>query len=105
MTSPVEDLDDDEDCEECKERIEEVMISACNDCGPASTREQLRLVLVGMDAVALFPSLTGKRTGKIVRERIRKTSLKFSGFNWKKAMIYLKINKHLVSGFSKKKRW
>ena len=58
------------DCEDCKEEIRKMMSEDCQECGPKLTREQLRLALVGMDAVALFPSLTGKRTGRIVRERI-----------------------------------
>ena len=57
--------------------------------------------LVGMDAVALFPSLSGKRTARIVRRRVARSNLKFEGFNWKKAVIYAMTNKHLISSIPK----
>ena len=50
-----------------------------------------------MDAVALFPSMSGETTARIVRKRIEKSSLKFEGFNWKKAGIYILANRKLIS--------
>ena len=49
-----------------------------------------------MDAVALFPSLSGKNTAKIVRETAEKTTMELEGFDWKKGMIYVKVKKHLT---------
>ena len=57
-----------------------------------------------MDAVALFPSLTGKRTAEIVQRRTAKSSLKLRGFNWKRAAIYIKINRHLTKHIKKEIR-
>ena len=54
-------------------------------------------MLVGMDAVALFPSMSGRTTGRIVRKRIGKTTVKMEGFNWKKAAVYIRINKELLT--------
>ena len=57
--------------------------------------------LVGMDAVALFPSLSGKKTGEIIRRRVTKSPMRMDGFNWKRGMVYIKTNKHLVSKIPK----
>ena len=61
-------------------------------------KEERKLAMVGMDAISLFPSMSGKRTGRIVRERISKGVMKIRGFCWKKGMVYIKINRHLTSG-------
>ena len=55
-----------------------------------------KMALIGMDAVALFPSLSGKNTARIVRETAEKTTMKLEGFDWKKGMVYVRINKHLT---------
>ena len=55
------------------------------------------MVLVGMDAVALFPSMSGKETGKIVRKRIKDSSVRIEGFNWRKAAVYIRINRGKLS--------
>ena len=47
--------------------------------------------------VALFPSIKSKNTGRIVRERVEKSPLKFEGFNWKQGARYIVMNKHLTS--------
>ena len=41
--------------------------------------------------------MTAKITRKIVRERVSKSKMKVEGFRWKKAMVYIKLNKHLIS--------
>ena len=74
------------------------MIKPCMSCGPELREEERKLALVGMDAESLFPSMTGKRTGKIVRERINKSRMKIRGFSWKKGMAYIKMNRRLTSG-------
>ena len=38
--------------------------------------------IIGCDVVALFPSLTSKKTGEIIRERIIKSKLSFKGFDY-----------------------
>ena len=54
-----------------------------------------------MDAVALFPSMTGKRTAQIVRKRITRSPIKLRGFNWKRGVIYIRVNRSLTSPLSK----
>ena len=46
-----------------------------------------------MDAVALFRSLSGKNTAKIVKKKIIESDMKCEGFNWKKAAVYIINNK------------
>ena len=58
--------------------------------------------MVGMDAVPLFPSMTSKRTAKIVRKRVSESRMKMPGFNWKRGMIYIMANRHLLSNISNK---
>ena len=83
-------------CKVCEEEKEKLDKEDCAECGPGIREEEKTLVLVGMDAVALFPSLTSKRTAKIVREMITKSKIKVEGFNWHKAMVYVKLNLHLT---------
>ena len=48
--------------------------------------------------------MTSKRTARIARERIEKTKLKMEGVCWRKAIIYVKMNRHLTSGISQRIR-
>ena len=52
--------------------------------------------LIGCDVVALFPSLTSRRTGEIIRERVRKSKLNFEGFDYEQGLRYIVLNKHLT---------
>ena len=81
-------------------KVEQRISEDCEECGPGI--KPTCYAMIGMDAVALFPSMTGKRTAKIVRERLKKSPIKLQGFNWKKALMYVRINKHLTSYISKK---
>ena len=83
------------DCKECDALIVQKREEECEECGVQ--REEGELALVGMDAVALFPSLTSRRTARIVRERIEESKIKLEGFNWKKGLIYILINKEIPS--------
>ena len=49
--------------------------------------------LVGSDVVALYPSLTSKRTGEIVRESIENSEVTFEGFNDEKGRAYIGMNR------------
>ena len=65
--------------------------------GQGSTEEEdltapENLTLVGSDVVALFPSLTARRTGEIVRRRVLKSDLEFPGFCVKRGLLYIKFN-------------
>ena len=91
-------------CKDCEEVLKNSYREDCNKCGPGMSTTLPKLIFVGMDAVALFPSLSGKRTSRIVRKRLLKSKIKLEGFNWKKGMVYIKNNKALTSGIPKEIR-
>ena len=80
------------ECPSCVEEIEAAMKKGCS-CGPAVIKKEL--ALVGMDAVALFPSMTGRRTAGIVRKRMMMSKMEMNGFNWKKGALYIRMNMNL----------
>ena len=86
-----------QDCRDCAARTRRIIERDCVACGEGVSVEDKTTSLVGMDAVALFPSMSGETTARIVRKRIEKSSLKFEGFNWKKAGIYILANRKLIS--------
>ena len=48
----------------------------CDECGSGIGLEELIHTLLGIDEKVMFPSLSAKLTGKIIRERIIKSKLK-----------------------------
>ena len=60
-------------CKDCEETLKNSYREDCCKCGPGMSTSLPKMTLVGMDAVALFPSLSGKRTSRIVRKRIVKS--------------------------------
>ena len=84
-------------CRDCAGRTRRIIERDCVACGEGVSVEDKTTSLVGMDAVALFPSMSGETTARIVSKRIEKSSLKFEGFNWKKAGIYILANRKLIS--------
>ena len=76
----------------------------CKDCGKEKMEPEKERCLIGCDVVALFPSLTSKRTGEIVRDRIMKSGLKFEGINYKQGLRYMMLNKHLTGSLKSLKR-
>ena len=86
------------DCKDCSEKM---MREDCTACGPGMEPELPKMALVGMDAVALFPSLSGRKTGEIIRSRVSRSPMQMDGFNWKRGMVYIKTNKSLVSKMPK----
>ena len=93
-----------QECQECEKIVKRISTRDCKDCGRGIQEEDMTFSLVGMDAVALLPSLSGKRTAKIVRKRVTRSNLKYEGFNWKKAVVYVMANKHLISNIPKEVR-
>ena len=87
-----------DECDDCQKKIYEEMRKECTECGLGVEEEEY--VMVGMDAVSLFPSLSSRRTARTVGERVRKSSLKMNGFNWKKGILYIMMNKKLVTKIS-----
>ena len=55
------------------------------------------MCMIGLDVEALFPSLSSKKPGEIVRKRIMMSSVQLRGFNWKLGLTYIVIKKHLTS--------
>ena len=55
------------------------------------------LCLLGLDVVALFPSMTSKRTGKLVRKAVMKSRISLEGYDWKTGLVYIVMNKHLTT--------
>ena len=51
----------DQDCEDCAAELKSSYKEDCKECGPGMEMELPRMSLVGMDAVALFPSMSGIR--------------------------------------------
>ena len=77
----------------------EYTVRNCGSCGKKKVKEEIMLqerCLIGCDVVALFPSLSSRRTGEIVRERVMKSSLEFEGFDYKQGLRYIILNKHLT---------
>ena len=85
-------------CQECSRQIEKEMEKECKDCGQGVIENEL--AMVGMDAVCLFPSLSSRRTARIVSERVRRSKMKMKGFNWKKGILYIMMNQKMVTKIS-----
>ena len=81
--------------EEYERRLKE----DCDGCG--GPVEEMEMCLLGLDVTALFPSMTSARTGRIIRRRLMKSSMKAQGFNWKVGLVYVVMNKHLTSDLGK----
>ena len=77
--------------------LEKRITQDCEECGPPIGMEMGKMCLLGLDVVALFPSMSSRKTGEIVRKRLMKSKLSFSGFDWRRGAAYVVINKHLTS--------
>ena len=64
---------------------EEHVKEDCKECGPPIEMEEMSLL--GLDVVALFPSMSARKTGEIVRHRMMRSRMKFSGFDWKRGAV------------------
>ena len=82
----VPEEEEDQKIEERKEEISEILDD-----------EEEESCLFGCDVVPLFPSLTSKRTGEIIRDRILKSKLEFKGFDDKQGRRYIVMNKDLTT--------
>ena len=52
--------------------------------------------VLGNDVKALYPSITSENNGRIVRERVENSRVQLEGFNWKKGLAYISMNKNLT---------
>ena len=65
----------------------------CTDCGEGLYWEDHEVCLLGLDVVALFPSMKSLTTGRIVRDHVLRSPLKIEGFNWRQGARYIVVNK------------
>ena len=54
------------------------------------------MTLLGFDVVGLFPAMKSENTGKIVRKRFLRSSMKIRGFSWKQGARYLAMNRTMT---------
>ena len=71
------------DCKECGPRISARIAHSCSTCGPGVNKKELERCLLGNDVVGLFPNIKSKNTGRIVREKVEKSGVRFKGFDYK----------------------
>ena len=81
------------DCDACGEEWRSRMEQECKECGPGIFWEDQEVCLLGLDVVALFPSMSSVITGRIVREHVRKSQLKIEGFDWMQGGRYIVVNR------------
>ena len=67
------------DCEECGQEWRKRMQDDCTDCGDGLYWEDQEVCLLGLDVVALSPSMQSATTGMIVREHVLKAHSKLRG--------------------------
>jgi hypothetical protein len=81
------------DCEQCGQDWRCKMEQECEECGDGIYWEDQEICLLGLDVVALFPSMQSATTGRIVREHVLKSPLKIEGFDWKQGARYIVVNR------------
>ena len=74
-----------------------MMENDCEECGEGLFWEDQAICLLGLDVVALFPSMSAETTGKIIRKQIHKSPIKIGGFDWRQGARYVVINKKYTS--------
>ena len=84
------------ECKDCTMRWTRMMEEDCEGCGPGIATEERNIFQLGLDVVALFPSITSERTGIIVRKRVYRSPLKMVGFEWKEGARYIAMSEHLT---------
>ena len=81
------------DCEYCGEDWRCKMEQECEDCGDGVYWEDQDICLLGLDVVALFPSMQSVTTGRIVRQHVLRSPLKIEGFDWRQGARYIVVNR------------
>ena len=74
------------------------------NCDSVVDLEEMEFILLGFDAIALFPSLKEKRTGLIARIMVEKSDVIIEGLNYKQMALYVKLNPHLTGDLGTLKR-
>ena len=85
------------------DRLNRYIEDISNDpkCDPNTKRSIQETVLVGADAVALYPELKKDRTAEIVAEVFLRTDVDIDGVNWKELSVYVSMN----SNAKQQKAW
>jgi hypothetical protein len=86
------------ECDECGPSMTEYLLHECGECGTSWVKEDYSLTLVGNDVIALFPSMESKNTGRIVREEVEKSTIKYEGFNMRLGVKYVAMNREYTGG-------
>ena len=82
-----------------EEEMAQRMKEECEDCN--GVVEELEMCLLGLDVAALFPSMSAKRTGDIIRRRMMRSSMQIDGFDWKRGLVYIHMNRHLTGNLGR----
>ena len=80
------------ECDHCGPDITEYMQEECDDCGGSWVREDYTMCVIGNDVISLFPSLDSVNTGRIVREEVENSTMRFDGFNIRLGLKYIAMN-------------
>ena len=72
--------------------------------GEKLTQDEMDIYLLGADVIALFPSMTSQRTGKIVRDQATASPIQFEGLNYREMARYAAVCEHLTSGVDEVRR-
>ena len=72
--------------------------------GEKLSNEEERLYLLGADVIALFPSMTSQRTGRIAREEVISSPVEFENLNCKEMARYVAVCEKLTSGVEEVRR-
>ena len=104
QTGPEEDGDNAQDkmetqydCDHCGREWRDRMEEDCVECGPGIFWEDQEICLLGLDVVALFPSMSSETTGKIIRKHVLLSPIKIEGFDWRQGARYVLVNKRYTS--------
>ena len=79
---------------EKREMLKEKRTNSYKRCRKVNSREvdnkliqdrSQKMVIIGSDAISLYPNLTGRESADEVAEAVMQSSLKWEGLNWKEA--------------------
>ena len=80
-------------CKECEQEAKNILSEACMECEEGLDEDNMKMCILGLDLVALFPNLKSKNSGVRLRHQVMKGEINIKGFKWKKGARYIVINK------------
>ena len=66
-------------------------VSEVQDIPPVQHTREESWSIVGADVEALFPSLPDIESGRLVREAVKSSKMKFNGVDYERALVYLRV--------------